>query len=105
KNKLLKFLALFIRLFILLCTLAGGQLTAFIPESIVTAIMGYFSEIYITNMGTDRIQKVTVVRNHYYTVIVICQKVFQPTDGFIIQIVGRLIHNEHIRISKKSLCQ
>ena len=59
-----------------------------------------FSKINIRDMGTNRIQKVTVVRNDDYRIVVIGEELLQPHDGFIVQIVGRLIHNQHIGRTK-----
>ena len=56
-------------------------------------------------MGADLVQKVPVVRNDYDRVFEIQQIVFQPTNGFDIQIVRRLVQNQNIRIAKERLRQ
>lgn len=61
-----------------------------------------FAEIYIRNMGTNRIQKVTVMRYHNHTVIIVCQEIFQPINGFIIQVICGLIHDQYIGIAKSA---
>lgn len=56
-------------------------------------------------MGTDGIQKVTVVGYDQDDIFVACQEVFQPGDRIDIQVVGRLIQDQDIRISESRLCQ
>ena len=59
-----------------------------------------FSEINIGDGGTDSIQEVPIVRDHDNRVIIICQEVLQPVDCIVIQVVGRLVHDQHIWVAK-----
>ena len=44
-----------------------------------------FAFINISNMGTNRIQKVTVVAHHQHYIFVVGKKIFQPTNRFDIK--------------------
>ena len=46
-----------------------------------------------------------VVGNDDYQVFKIHQEILKPDDGICVQVVGRFIENQNVRISKKSLCQ
>ena len=42
---------------------------------------------------------------HQYNILVICQKVFEPADGFHIEVIGRFIQQQNIRIAEQCLRQ
>ncbi len=104
-NEFLQFLFLFLGFFVLLRALACGQLARFVPKGVVAREVTDFTKVNIGNMGTHSIQKVTVVRDHNHGMVIVRQKLLQPQNGFVVQIVGRLIHNEHIGVAKEGLRQ
>ena len=56
-------------------------------------------------MGADPVQEITVVADHDHGVFKIDQEVLQPCDGVQIQVVGRLVQKQIVRISEERLCQ
>ena len=56
-------------------------------------------------MSTDVIQEITVMADHQNGTFVIHQEVFQPHYTGKIQVVGRLVQEDDVRIAKQCLCQ
>lgn len=56
-------------------------------------------------MGTDTIQEPAVVRNHNGTSGEVLKSLFQCTEGVHIDIVGRLIEQQHVGLSFEGECQ
>ena len=76
-----------------------------IPEVIVAHIELDFAKVHICNMGADLIQEMAVMGNHDNGVLKASQKVLQPVDGGQVQMVGRLVQQQDVRIAKESLRQ
>ena len=51
-------------------------------------------------MSADVIEEVAVMGNHDNGTEVLGQKVLQPRNGINIQMVGRLVHEDNIRIAE-----
>ncbi len=81
------------------------QLARLVPEGIVSGIKLHFAEIDIHDVRRDLIQKVAVVRNDDDRVFKISQKVFQPHDRVYVQVVGRLVEQQHVGIAEERLRQ
>jgi hypothetical protein len=64
-----------------------------------------FAKINVYDVGTNGVQEVTVMRYHNDSILKIGQEVFQPIDGFHVQVVGRLIEQENVWIAKQCLRQ
>ena len=56
-------------------------------------------------MGADHVQEVTVVRNDNHGAVAIVQRLLQPANGVDVQVVGRFIEQQDIRIGKQRLRQ
>ena len=56
-------------------------------------------------MGTNHVQEVTVVRNDNHGAFTRIQCLFQPTNGIDIQVVGRFVEQQNIRIREQCLRQ
>ena len=56
-------------------------------------------------MGADFVQKIPVMGNHDDRVLEINQEILQPADGIQIQVVGRLVEQQDVRITEKSTGQ
>ncbi len=56
-------------------------------------------------MGADLIQEVAVVRDDDHGAGTVVQHVFQPADGVDIEVVGRFVQQQDIRIGEQRLCQ
>ena len=76
-----------------------------VPEGIVTGEDFNFSKVDVDHVGRNRVKEVAVVGNDDYQVFKIHQEVFQPDDGICVQVVGRFIENQDIRVTKKRLRQ
>ena len=56
-------------------------------------------------MGADVVEEVAVVGYHDDRAEVLGQEVLQPCDGVNIQMVGRLVHEDDVRIPEQRLRQ
>ena len=56
-------------------------------------------------MRTDRVEEVTVVADNQHGVFEVRQIVFKPHDGFKVEVVGRLVQQQVIRLSEEGACQ
>lgn len=56
-------------------------------------------------MGTNGVQEVTVMTHHQYDILIIGQEILQPADGLYIQVIGRLIEQQDIRVAEQRLCK
>ncbi|CGW15549.1 Uncharacterised protein [Salmonella enterica subsp. enterica serovar Typhi] len=65
---------------------------------IVTRIDAQVTVIQIRHMRTNHVQEVTVVRNDDHRAIALVQHLLQPTDSINIQVVGRFVEQQDVRI-------
>ena len=105
ENKLFQVLHFIFCLLLLLVSLALHNLSHLIPEVIVTRELSNLSKVNITDISTNSIQKVSVMRNYNYCVFKVQQKVFKPGNRFNIQTVCRLIKKQSIRVTINCLSQ
>ena len=56
-------------------------------------------------MRADCIEEVTVVTDHQHRMFKVRQEVFQPLHSVEVEVVGRLVEQEVVRIAIKRLCQ
>ena len=59
--------------------------------------------VNIGNMGTDRVQKVAIVRDHNQCPFVVQQKLFQPVDCLQVHVVRRFVQKQRFRAAEQSL--
>ena len=102
-NKLEQLLALFLSLLVLLLLLTQSELTRLIPEAIVTGKERNLIVIDVESVSGNGIEKVAVVRNHEDSILAVGEILFEPSDSVEVEVVGRLIEEEVIGITKKSL--
>ncbi|MPN45043.1 hypothetical protein SDC9_192610 [bioreactor metagenome] len=81
------------------------QLTRFVPETIVTGKHINLTVINVHRMRTNRVEEVTVVTYHQHRMFKISQILFQPHNRFHVEVIGRLIEQQIVGITIKSLCQ
>ncbi|MNZ69020.1 hypothetical protein D3C78_873040 [compost metagenome] len=74
-----------------------GKLTGFIPEVIVADMHLDFAEVNIRNVRTYGVQEMPVMADYDNSALIACKEIFQPTNGFYVQMVGRLIEQQDIR--------
>ena len=104
-NKGFQFGDFIFNLFVLLFDEPLHHLAGFVPEFVVAHVHFDFGIVNVHDMGADIIEEVAVMGNHDNGTEVLGQKVLQPRNGINIQMVGRLVHEDNIRIAEQSLCQ
>ena len=101
----MQFLDFFFGFFILFLLQLQSQLAGLVPEVIVAGVELDSSEVHITDIGADLIEEMAVMGYHDYGIFKTSQKILQPVDGFHIQMVGRLVQQQDIRVAKERLRQ
>ena len=104
-DELLQLLLLLLSLHLLVLSLTESQLRTLVPERVVTGKHGYLTEVDIHGLGADSIEEVTVVRNHENCLLDVAEIFLQPLYGVEVEVVGRLIEEEVVRITEESLRQ
>ena len=61
--------------------------------------------VHIGNMGTYLIQKMTIMRNDDHGGIAFVQHIFQPANRIDVEVIGRFVQQQNIRIGKQGLCE
>ena len=56
-------------------------------------------------MRTNGVEEVAVMTHNQYSVFKVRQIIFQPGHSLHVQVIGRLVQQQVVRISIKSLCQ
>ena len=102
-DECLEFIGLVGRLAVLLLLLLQGQLAGLIPEVVVADIDVDLAEVDIGDMGADLVQEVAVVGDDDDGVLEAEEEILQPGDGLQIEMVGRLVQQEHVRVAEKGL--
>ena len=104
-NKFLQLLDLFFLLFIRFLHLPDNELAGLIPEVIVSGVELDLTVVDVRNLGADLVQEITVMGNHDHRIFKIDQKFLQPCDGVQVQMVGRLVQQQDIRVAEQCLRQ
>ncbi len=76
--------------------------------SIITVITGknrHLTAIQLYHFLYHFVQEITVMADNYHRSFVIEQKCFQPGNGTDIQMIGRLVKENHIRLRHQKLAQ
>ena len=71
--------------------------------AIISLILIDLTIVYFNDFGTDTVEEVTVVRHHEQTQVCAAQIIFQPFSHIKIEMVGRLIQNQQVRLSDKGI--
>ena len=72
---------------------------------VVAGEQAQLAVIQVGHVSADRVQEVTVVGNDDHGAGTRLEYVFQPADGVDIQVVGRFVQQQHIRIGEQRLGQ
>ena len=76
------------------------QIIAVIPFILINLF-----PVYLDNLTTDTIQKITVVRHHQNTNVRARKISFQPFGHFQVQVVGWLVKDDQFGIGDQHVCQ
>ena len=68
---------------------------------VVALVCHHFLVLNVPNGGANFVQKVSVVGNNKQRALGGKQKVFQPIEGFVVQVVGGLVQNHQFRTLQK----
>ena len=79
----------------LLIGLADGALA--LVEIVVAGVGDDLAGIDLGDLGDDAVHELAVVRGHQQRARKGLEKLLQPDDGFDIEVVGRFVHQQHIR--------
>ncbi|MCY1292592.1 hypothetical protein D9M70_418250 [compost metagenome] len=75
---------------------------------VLVVVAGEQAQLAVVQVGHVRahaVQEVTIVGNDDHRAVARGQHVFQPTDGVDVQVVGRLVEQQHFRIGEQCLGQ
>ena len=100
RDKVLQFLYFLFYTLVLVFQLPLRHLRVAVPEIVVADKHSNFAIVNIRDIRTDFIQKMPVMRNYNDCIFKIHQEILQPFDGVNIQMVGRLVQQQNIRISE-----
>ena len=81
------------------------ELAGLIPEVIVAGIDLDFSIIDIRHMSADLVQEIAIMGDDDYCVLEAGEKAIQPGDGLQVELVGRLVQKQDIRVTEQGLGQ
>ena len=79
------------------------QLAGLVPEVVVADIDFDFVVIHVHNMGADVVEKMPVVGDDDDGAHIVHQKILQPADGSDVQMVGRLVEQDDVRLAEQRL--
>ena len=104
-DELLQLFDLFLFLSVCFLHLFDHQLAGLIPEVVVTGIELNLAVVDISDLCADLVQEVTVMGYHDNGILKVDQELLQPCDRVQIQMVGRLVEEQDVRIAEQCLCQ
>ena len=56
-------------------------------------------------MSGDCVQEVTVMAYYEYGVLIVAEVILEPLYSFQVEVIGRLVQQQVVRLSEKSLCE
>ena len=81
------------------------QLAGLIPEIVVAHVHFDPAVVHIHDAGADGVQEVAVVAHHQHQALVVHEEILQPLDGREVQVVGGLVQEDDVWLSKEGLGQ
>ena len=88
-----------------LLLLFAAFLAKFQVFGVVHLVVVNASHGHLDGTGGDVVHKLAVVADDDYRLSVIDEEVFQPLDGLDVQVVGRLVEQQHVGLLEKQLGQ
>ena len=103
--ELLQLLAAFFSFQALVLSLTQGELRRLVPERIVSGEDRHLAEVDVYRLCRDSIEEVAVVTHHEHTLLQVAQILLQPLHGVEVEVVGRLVEQQIVGMTKESLGQ
>ncbi|CDD62200.1 uncharacterized protein BN684_02026 [Clostridium sp. CAG:505] len=104
-DEFLQFFDLLFHAFVLVFQLTLCHLCIAVPEIVVTNEHGDFAIVDVGDVGTNLIQEMSVVGYDNNGIFKVHQEAFQPFDSMQVQMVGRFVQQQDVRIAEERLCQ
>ena len=104
-DEFLQLLDLLIGTLFLVVHHALHELGGLIPKIVVADIHPNLAVVDVHNMRADIVEEVTVMRDDDDRALVIREEVLQPLNRADVQMVGRLVEQQNLRIAEQCLCQ
>ena len=82
-----------------------NQLARLVPEVVVAHIHLDLAVVDIHDVGADVVEEVAVVAHHQHRPLIVHQKVLQPDHALQVQVVGRLVQQDNVRVPEERLGQ
>ena len=101
----LQFFDLLLVLLVLVADHGLDHLGGLVPEVVVTDVHLDLAVVDIHSVGADGVQEVAVVGDSDDHAGEVQQEVFQPVDGFNVQVVGGLVQHDDVGIAEQGLSQ
>ena len=101
-DEFLELLDLFLFLLVGFLHLADQESGGLVPEVVVAGVEGDLAVIDVRDVGADLVEEISVVGDDNDCVREVDQELLQPVDGVQIQMVGGLVEEQDVGISKES---
>ena len=101
----LQFLDLFLVFPVLVLHHPLDHLAGLVPELIVAHIHLDMAVVHVHDVGADGVQEVTVMAHHKDQALAVHQEVLKPLDSLNVQMVGRLVQQDDVRLAEQCLGQ
>ena len=79
------------------------QLAGLVPEVVVADVHLYLAVVYVDDVRAHVVQEVPVVAHDEHGALVVHEEVLQPDDALQIQVVGRLVEEDDVRLAEQRL--
>ena len=102
-DEFLQFIRLVGDLTVIVLLLLEGQLARLVPEIVVAHVDLDQAEVDIGDVGADLIEEVAVVGDDDHRILEAEEEILQPGDRLEVEVVGRFVQQEHVRVAEQSL--
>ena len=104
-DKFQEFLFLLLGALVLLSLLTECQLARLIPKTVIARKQCNLAVVDVNGVRAYGVEEVAVVRNDEHGLVEVGEVRFEPVDGVEVEVVGRLVEEEVVGVSKQRLCQ
>ena len=104
-NEGLQLLDLLLGLLVLILDELLDELAGFVPEVVVADVHLDLAVVDVHDVRADVVEKIAVMAHDEDGALVIHEKVLQPHHTRKVEVVGRLVEQDHVRVAEESLSQ